>query len=80
MFASKTKARYFTVWRLIRMRHKKLYGYKSLLGRAKLEIRAYGYRSILFATLLLIVARLPIDSILNRLFNAYGEKIRRSSL
>lgn len=80
MFASKTKARYFTIWRLIRMRHKKLYGYKSLLGRAKIEIRTYGYRSILFATLLMIVAQIPIDSILNRLFRAYGGKFRRSSL
>lgn len=80
MFASVTQAKYFTIWRLIRMRHKKLYGYKSLLGRAKLEIQAYGYRSILFATLLLIVVRLPIDSILNRLFRAYGGKFRRSTL
>jgi len=80
MFASITKAKYFTIWRLIRMRHKELYRYKSLLGRAKIEIRTYGYRSILFATLLLIVAQIPIDSILNRMFRAYGGKFRRSTL
>jgi glycosyltransferase involved in cell wall biosynthesis len=80
MFASVTKRKYFTIWGLIRKRHKNLYGYKSLLGRAKLEIRKYGYRSTFFATLLLIVSQFPIDSALNKLFRVHGGKFRHSSL
>lgn len=70
MFSTITKGKYFSIWKFIQSRRKGSYALKNLSGLAISEWRIHGTRSIFPSVGMLVLSKLPLESLLNRVFKA----------